>query len=198
MKGVELRSLRARVRTEMNMSRALGAGDLPPVEAIDWYLEVDADADPETLEEIKAISDERCPGAYCIKNPIELRTHLEVTGLPRPASRAGPVSLSGLSRYRLSTETGQHLPNRVVALDRVAHRRVPIEPVAVTAPHLLLAQVAIVDQVVDDPLGSPFGNADFGCEIPKPGLGVPGEVDHHVAVIGQEGPVGHDYILGRT
>ena len=80
MKGVELRSLRARVRTEMNMSRALGAGDLPPVEAIDWYLEVDADADPETLEEIKAISDERCPGAYCIKNPIELRTHLEVTG----------------------------------------------------------------------------------------------------------------------
>ena len=79
MKGVELRSLRARVRTEMNMSRALGVGDMPPVEGIDWYLEVDADADPETLEEIKADSDERCPGAYCIKNPIELRTHLEIS-----------------------------------------------------------------------------------------------------------------------
>jgi uncharacterized OsmC-like protein len=78
MKGVELRSLRARVRTEMNMSRALGVGDLPPVEGIDWYLEVDADADAEVLEQIKIDSDERCPGAFCIKNPIELRTHLEI------------------------------------------------------------------------------------------------------------------------
>ena len=76
--GVEIRSLRARVKTEMNMSRALGVSNLPPVEGIDWFLEVDADADAETLERIKAISDERCPGAYCIQNPIELRTHLEI------------------------------------------------------------------------------------------------------------------------
>ena len=78
--GVEIRSLRARVRTEMNMSRALGVSDLPPVEGIDWFLEVDADADAETLGRIKAISDERCPGAYCIQNSIELRTHLEIAG----------------------------------------------------------------------------------------------------------------------
>ncbi|MFM9045607.1 MAG: OsmC family protein [Solirubrobacterales bacterium] len=77
LKGVELRSLKARVRTEMNMSWALGAGDLPPVDGIDWYLEVDADASEEELAEIKGISDERCPGAFCIRNPIELRTHLE-------------------------------------------------------------------------------------------------------------------------
>ena len=80
MKGVELRSLRARVRTEMNMSRALGVGDLPPVQGIEWFLEVDADADQEVLEQIKADSDERCPGAYCIKNPIALSTHLEIAG----------------------------------------------------------------------------------------------------------------------
>ncbi len=80
LKGVEIRSLKARVRTEMNMSRALGASDMPPVEGIDWYLEVDADASEEALAEIKALSDERCPGAYCIKNPIELRTHLETVG----------------------------------------------------------------------------------------------------------------------
>ena len=80
LKGVEIRSLRARVRTQMNMSRALGVSDMPPVEGIDWYLEVDADASPEQLAEIKELSDERCPGAYCIKNPIELRTHLETAG----------------------------------------------------------------------------------------------------------------------
>ena len=80
LKGIEIRSLKARVRTEMNMSRALGVGELPPVEGIDWYLEVDADAGEEELAEVKKLSDERCPGAYCIQNPIELRTHLKVAG----------------------------------------------------------------------------------------------------------------------
>jgi uncharacterized OsmC-like protein len=78
VKGVEIKSLRARVSTELDMSRALGVSDRPPVQGIDWYLEVDADASPELLAEIKADSDERCPGAYCISNPIELNTHLEI------------------------------------------------------------------------------------------------------------------------
>jgi uncharacterized OsmC-like protein len=78
MKGVELKSLRARVATDVDMSRALGVSDRPPVEGIDWYLEVESDAPAEVLEEIKSYSDARCPGAYCISNPIELRTHLEL------------------------------------------------------------------------------------------------------------------------
>ena len=78
MRGVELKSLRARVETDVDMSRALGVSDRPPVEGIDWYLEVESDAADEVLEQIKADSDERCPGAYCISNPIELRTHLNL------------------------------------------------------------------------------------------------------------------------
>ena len=80
VRGVELKSLRARVSTELDMSRALGVSDRPPVEGIDWYLEVDADASPEVLDEIRRDSDERCPGAYCISNPIQLNTHLEIVG----------------------------------------------------------------------------------------------------------------------
>lgn len=78
MRAVELKALRARVETEVDMSRALGVSERPPVEGIDWHLEVESDAPPEVLEQIKADSDERCPGAYCISNPIELRTHLEL------------------------------------------------------------------------------------------------------------------------
>ncbi len=78
MRGIELKALRARVETDVDMSRALGVSDRPPVESIDWYLEVEADAPAEVLEEIKTDSDERCPGAYCISNPIELRTHMEL------------------------------------------------------------------------------------------------------------------------
>jgi uncharacterized OsmC-like protein len=77
--GVELRSLRARVEAQLDMSRALGVSDRPPVERIDWRLEVDADASAEQLEAIKQLADDHCPGAYCIRNPIDLHTHLAVS-----------------------------------------------------------------------------------------------------------------------
>ncbi len=74
--GVVLRALRARTEAEVDMTRALGITDNPPVEHIDWHLEVDADAPPETLDELKRIADEHCPGIYCLRNPIDLTTHL--------------------------------------------------------------------------------------------------------------------------
>ena len=76
-RGIELRALRARVETDVDQSRALGASDRVPVEHIDWYLEVEADADPDALAELKRAADEHCPGAYCIRNPIDLRTHVD-------------------------------------------------------------------------------------------------------------------------
>ncbi len=76
-KGIELRALHARVEADVDLGRTLGVTDRPPVERIDWYLEVDADAPAETLEELRALSDEHCPGAWCIRNPITLDTHVE-------------------------------------------------------------------------------------------------------------------------
>lgn len=77
-KGVELRGLRARVEAQVDMSRALGVSENVPVERIDWHLEVDADATPDTLEAIKQAADHGCPGAWCIRNPVDLHTHLAV------------------------------------------------------------------------------------------------------------------------
>lgn len=77
--GVKLRSLRAHVEARVDMSRALGASENPPVERIDWHLEVDSDATPETLQAIKQTADYRCPGAWCIRNPVDLHTHLAVS-----------------------------------------------------------------------------------------------------------------------
>lgn len=74
--SIELRGLRARAETEVDQSRALGVTDNPPVDRIDWYLDVDADAPPERIDELKRLADERCPGVYCLRNPIDLRTHL--------------------------------------------------------------------------------------------------------------------------
>jgi len=74
--GVQLRSMRARIETEVDMTRALGVTDNAPVKHIDWTLDVDADAPREKLEELKRIADEHCPGVYCLRNPVELTTHL--------------------------------------------------------------------------------------------------------------------------
>lgn len=72
--GVGLTALRAVMRAEVDQSRALGLSERPPVERIEWELEVDADADEATIERLKRLADERCPGAYCIRNPIALET----------------------------------------------------------------------------------------------------------------------------
>jgi hypothetical protein len=58
---------------------ALGVSDQPPVDHIDWQLDVDADAPAEVLDELKRAADDHCPGAYCIRNPIDLRTSITVT-----------------------------------------------------------------------------------------------------------------------
>lgn len=74
--GIELRSLRADVQTNVDLSRALGVTENPPVDNINWTLAVESDATEEQLAELKRLSDDHCPGAYCIKNPIDLRTNV--------------------------------------------------------------------------------------------------------------------------
>jgi uncharacterized OsmC-like protein len=78
-RGVELRGLRARVDADVNLARALGVSDQPPVDHIDWQLDVEADASPHVLDELKRAADNDCPGAYCIRNPIDLRTKVTAT-----------------------------------------------------------------------------------------------------------------------
>lgn len=78
--GVELRGLRARVQTTVDLGRALGVSDRPPVDRIDWRLEVDADASAETLEALKQRADDHCPGAWCLRNPVTLGTEVQAAG----------------------------------------------------------------------------------------------------------------------
>ncbi len=78
--GVELRTLRGTIRTEIDQSRALGVSERAPVEGIAWELDVDADAPDDLLERLRVRADERCPGAYCMRNAIPLLTRLAGDG----------------------------------------------------------------------------------------------------------------------
>ena len=70
-KGVELKELKVAAENKVNLSRALGLGNEPIVERVKLLVEV-SDVDKDKLKEIEQLAKERCPGVYCLTNPIKL------------------------------------------------------------------------------------------------------------------------------
>ena len=70
-KGVELKELKVAAENKVNLSRALGLGNDPIVERVKLLVEV-SDVDKDKLKEIEQLAKERCPGVYCLTNPIKL------------------------------------------------------------------------------------------------------------------------------
>jgi uncharacterized OsmC-like protein len=70
-KGVKLDELKVTVENKINLSKALGLSDEPIVENV--KLRVNASSkSKENLDEVKKLAEERCPGVYCLTNPIKL------------------------------------------------------------------------------------------------------------------------------
>ncbi len=64
------------MENKVDLTRTLGLSGNPVVEGIELTLEVESDTTREKLEEIESLAKERCPGVYCLVNPIPLTTHL--------------------------------------------------------------------------------------------------------------------------
>ena len=71
-KGIELKKLKIIAENKVNLSRALGLSDEPIVERVKLSVEVSSEADKGRLKEIEELAKERCPGVYCLTNPIKL------------------------------------------------------------------------------------------------------------------------------
>ena len=78
MEGIALRKLRIAVENKVDLTRTLGLSNNPVVEGVELTLEVESDATREKLEEIESLAKERCPGVYCLVNPIPLTTRLSI------------------------------------------------------------------------------------------------------------------------
>ena len=74
--GVVLRSLSVTAENRVDLSRSLGLSDNPVVEQVTLTVDVDSDADQGTIEELERLAGARCPGVYCLTNPIPLETRL--------------------------------------------------------------------------------------------------------------------------
>lgn len=70
-KGIKLDKLKVAAENKVNLSRALGLGNEPIVEGVKLLVEV-SDVDKDKIKEIEQLAKERCPGVYCLTNPIKL------------------------------------------------------------------------------------------------------------------------------
>lgn len=70
-KGIELKKLKVVAENKVNLSKALGLGNEPIVERVKLIVEV-SDVDKDKIKEIEQLAKERCPGVYCLTNPIKL------------------------------------------------------------------------------------------------------------------------------
>jgi uncharacterized OsmC-like protein len=68
--GVQLRSMRVFGESEMDFSRAFGVADKTVIREVHISLDVDADAPPEKIQELKELALHRCPAIFCLANPV--------------------------------------------------------------------------------------------------------------------------------
>ncbi|NIR45680.1 MAG: OsmC family protein [Gemmatimonadetes bacterium] len=74
---VELKSLEVRVENPIDLSSPMGVADRPVTEGMNATLRVESEASASKLEEIRQLAHERCPGVYCITNPIPFDSRIE-------------------------------------------------------------------------------------------------------------------------
>lgn len=78
--GVALRSVKVVAENRVDLSRSLGLSDAPVVEQVSLSLAVDTDAGEEKLAELGRLARERCPGVYCLQNPIPMELSVSRAG----------------------------------------------------------------------------------------------------------------------
>ena len=73
---IKIHDLKVSAENFTDLSKTLGLTDNPIVERVKIVTNVKSDAKEEQIKEIEEMANERCPGVYCLVNPIPLETEL--------------------------------------------------------------------------------------------------------------------------
>ncbi|MDO8340171.1 MAG: OsmC family protein [Candidatus Burarchaeum sp.] len=68
-KGIKLRNLKVTAENKMNLKKAVGLSNEPMVERVKLKVTVSGG---KNMGELLRLAKERCPGVYCLTNPIKL------------------------------------------------------------------------------------------------------------------------------
>lgn len=76
MMGIKIQDLKVSAENFTDLSKTLGLTNNPIVEKVKIIATVKSDAKEEQIKELEKMANERCPGVYCLVNPIPLETEL--------------------------------------------------------------------------------------------------------------------------
>jgi len=76
MMGIKINDLRVSAENFADLSKTLGLTNNPIVEKVKITTSVKSDAKEGQLKELERMAHERCPGVYCLVNPIPLETEV--------------------------------------------------------------------------------------------------------------------------
>jgi uncharacterized OsmC-like protein len=78
MKGIKIEGLNVSAENFTDLTKTLGLTDNPIVEKVKIILTVKSDVKKEQLKELEKLAHERCPGVYCLVNPVPLESALVI------------------------------------------------------------------------------------------------------------------------
>ncbi len=79
-RGVEIRSLKAKGYSRVNMRAVFDLEDAPVVEEVGIELEVESNAPAEVLDEIRREADRKCPAAYTVASSVPFKSTVRIHG----------------------------------------------------------------------------------------------------------------------
>jgi len=75
-KGIEIKKLKAKGASEVNMKSVFEVEEGPIVEKVWIELEIESDTDRAIIEEIRKETDKKCPSAFTVQNKISFESKI--------------------------------------------------------------------------------------------------------------------------
>jgi uncharacterized OsmC-like protein len=72
--GIPIEGLRIRLRLTADFHQALGIGEVTPLSAFEFDVEIDTDSSDDDVQRVKKLADERCPAIWAMDNRVPYRT----------------------------------------------------------------------------------------------------------------------------
>lgn len=77
MEGADLKELKVAAENQVDLSKSLGLSENPIVEKVKLTIEVKSDTPEDKIKEIEVMAGDRCPGVFCLTNPVPLETEIK-------------------------------------------------------------------------------------------------------------------------
>ena len=76
IKGIKLEKLGVKITSDLNLNKRFAVSEEDIVNFIEIKLDVSSESETTEIQEIKDITDKRCPAMFCLTNKIDVKTEI--------------------------------------------------------------------------------------------------------------------------